>query len=305
MTRFEVTVLGSGAAIPTLERGATSHYVNCNERHILIDCGEGTQLQMRKFKVRLQKISHICISHLHGDHFFGLVGYLSTLQLLGRNEGLTIYGPEGLEQIIKQQLEIGGAHLNFNIKFVITNPKESELLFEDKLIELHSIPLKHKVPTTGFLIKEKPKERNLIKEEFDKTGLSVAYISKLRQGKDVEKEDGSIVRAKDVTLPPKRTRSYAFCSDTAYKEDIIPLIKGVDLLYHEATFTKDKIERAKATKHSTAEQAATIAKMAEVRKLIIGHLSARYKTVEKHTEEAQAIFEKTQVVNDGDHFFIY
>lgn len=303
--RFEVTVLGSGAAIPTLERGATSHYVNCNERHILIDCGEGTQLQMRKFKVRLQKISHICISHLHGDHFFGLVGYLSSMQLLGRNEGLTIYGPEGLEKIIKQQLEIGGAHLDFNLKFIPTNPKESELLFEDKLIEIHSIPLKHKVPTTGFLIKEKTKERNLIKEEFDKTGLSVAYIPKLRQGKDVEKEDGSIVRAEDVTLPPKRTRSYAFCSDTAYKEDIIPLIKGVDLLYHEATFTKDKLERAKATKHSTAEQAATIAKMAEARKLIIGHLSARYKTVEKHEAEAQAIFEKTQVVNDGDHFVIY
>lgn len=303
--RFEVTVLGSGAAIPTLERGATSHYVNCNERHILIDCGEGTQLQMRKYKVRLQKISHICISHLHGDHFFGLVGYLSTLQLLGRNEGLTIYGPKGLKEIIRQQLEIGGARLDFNTKFIETDPKTPTLLFEDKLIEIHSIPLKHKVPTTGFIIKEKPKERNLIKEEFDKTGLSVAYISKLRQGKDVEKEDGTIVRSDDVTLPPKRTRAYAFCSDTAYKEDIIPHIEGVDLLYHEATFTKDKEDRAAATKHSTAEQAATIAQKAGVLKLIVGHLSARYKTPEKHLEEATAIFPKTQVVNDGDHFVIY
>lgn len=303
--RFEVTILGSGAAVPTLERGATSHYVNCNERHILIDCGEGTQLQMRRFKVKLQKISHICISHLHGDHFFGLVGYLSTMQLLGRNEGLTIYGPEGLEDIIKNQLEIGGAKLDFNTQFVEVDSKTSSLLFEDKLIEIHSIPLKHKVPTTGFLIKEKAKDRNLLKDEFDKTGLSIAYIPKLRQGKDVEKEDGTIVRSEDVTLPPKKTRSYAFCSDTAYKEDIVPLIKDVDLLYHEATFTKEKIERAKSTKHSTAEQAATIAKMAAARKLIIGHLSARYKTTEKHLNEAKAVFDNTEVVEDGNIFRIY
>lgn len=300
--KFEVTILGSGAAVPTLERGATAHYVNCNDRHILIDCGEGTQLQLRKYKIKFQRITHICISHLHGDHFFGLVGYLSSLQLLGRDKGIHVYGPKGLEAIVKAQLEMGGARIDYQLTFFEIDATKNTLLFEDKVMEIHSFPLKHRVPTTGFLIKEKPKERNLVKEKFNQTGLSVAYINKLRQGFSVKKEDGTIVTANSVTTPPPPIKTYAFCSDTAYLENIVPTIKNVDLLYHEATFTEEKKQRAIKTNHSTALDAAKIAKLANAKQLIIGHFSARYKRTEDHLAEAKSVFEHSFVVNDGDVF---
>ncbi len=300
--KFEVTILGSGAAVPTLERGATAHYVNCNDRHILIDCGEGTQLQLRKYKIKFQRITHICISHLHGDHFFGLVGYLSSLQLLGRDKGVHVYGPTGLEAIVKAQLEMGGARIDYQLTFFEIDATKNTLLFEDKVMEIHSFPLKHRVPTTGFLIKEKPKERNLVKAKFDQTGLSVAYINKLRQGVDVKKEDGTIVTADSVTVPPPPIKTYAFCSDTAYLENIVPTIKNVDLLYHEATFTEEKKQRAIKTNHSTALDAAKIAKLANAKQLIMGHFSARYKNTENHLTEAKTVFENSFAVNDGDVF---
>jgi len=302
--KFEVTILGSGAAVPTLERGATAHYVNCNDRHILIDCGEGTQLQLRKYKIKFQRITHICISHLHGDHFFGLVGYLSSLQLLGRDKGVHVYGPTGLEAIVKAQLEMGGARIDYQLTFFEIDATKNTLLFEDKVMEIHSLPLKHRVPTTGFLIKEKPRDRNLIKSKFDQTGLSVAYINKLRQGVDVKKEDGTIVTADSVTVPPPPIKTYAFCSDTAYLENIVPTIKNVDLLYHEATFTEEKKQRAIKTNHSTALDAAKIAKLANAKQLIMGHFSARYKNTENHLTEAKTIFENSFAVNDGDVFEI-
>lgn len=300
--KFEVTILGSGAAVPTLERGATAHYVNCNDRHILIDCGEGTQLQLRKYKIKFQRITHICISHLHGDHFFGLVGYLSSLQLLGRDKGVHVYGPTGLEAIVKAQLEMGGARIDYQLTFFEIDATKNTLLFEDKVMEIHSFPLKHRVPTTGFLIKEKPRDRNLIKAKFDQTGLSVAYINKLRQGVDVKKEDGTVVTADSVTVPPPPIKTYAFCSDTAYLENIIPTIKNADLLYHEATFTEEKKQRAIKTNHSTALDAAKIAKLANAKQLIMGHFSARYKNTENHLAEAKTVFENSFVVNDGDVF---
>jgi ribonuclease Z len=300
--KFEVTILGSGAAVPTLERGATAHYVNCNDRHILIDCGEGTQLQLRKYKIKFQRITHICISHLHGDHFFGLVGYLSSLQLLGRDKGVHVYGPTGLEAIVKAQLEMGGARIDYQLTFFEIDATKNTLLFEDRVMEIHSFPLKHRVPTTGFLIKEKPKERNLVKAKFDQTGLSVAYINKLRQGFDVKKEDGTIVTAESVTVTPPPIKTYAFCSDTAYLENIVPTIKNADLLYHEATFTEEKKQRAIKTNHSTALDAAKIAKLANAKQLIMGHFSARYKNTENHLAEAKTVFENSFAVNDGDVF---
>lgn len=301
---FEVTILGSGAALPTSIRNPTSQYVQCNDRHILIDCGEGTQVQLRRNQVHIQKINHILISHLHGDHFFGLVGLLSTLHLLGRDKGLTIYGPEELEQIIRLQLEVGGAKLGFELNFVPLNGKEHRLLFEDKLIEIWTFPLSHRVPTNGFLIKEKPKERKLNAERFEEAGLSLTLIPKLKQGVDVELESGEIIHADEYTYSAKPSKSYAFCSDTIFDERIVEYIRKVDVLYHEATFLNDKLERAKQTFHSTAEQAATIAKQAEVGKLLLGHLSARYDTSFKHFEEASAIFENVRVVEDGESYLI-
>ena len=301
---FEVTILGSGAAVPTLRRNPTSQYVVCNDRHILIDCGEGTQMQIRNYGIRFQRLTHILISHLHGDHFFGLVGLLSTMHLMGRDKGITVYGPKELESIIKSQLEIGGAKLDFDLQFVATDPKNSHLIFEDKLIKIHSFPLKHRIPTTGFLIREKAKEFNLNSEAIKGSGLKIEHFHLLKKGEDVLDEDGQIFRFKDYTFPPKPSYSYAFCSDTKYDVSIVPYVKDVSVLYHEATFTEKDSERAKATFHSTAAQAADIAKRANAGKLYLGHLSARYESTAAHLSEAAKFFDNTEVVEDGMKFTI-
>lgn len=297
--RFEITILGSGAALPTSLRNPSAQYVFCNDRHILIDCGEGTQNQLRKYNIRLQKISHILISHLHGDHFFGLVGLLSSMHLLGRDQGITIYGPQGLEQIVRMQLEIGGAKLGFGLEFVALDGRTSGLLFEDKRIEIHTFPLKHRIPTNGFRINEKPYERSLDGEKFRRDKLSLTYIPAFKRGEDVQLEDGTVLFAEDYTFPARKNRSYAYCSDTVYLESIVPHIENADVLYHEATFLKNMEDRAIATFHSTAEQAAHIAKKANVGLLLLGHLSARYESGHAHAAEAKAIFENTMVVEDG------
>jgi ribonuclease Z len=301
---FEVTILGSGAAVPTLRRNPTSQYVVCNDRHILIDCGEGTQMQIRNYGIRFQRLTHILISHLHGDHFFGLVGLLSTMHLMGRDKGITVYGPKELESIIKSQLEIGGAKLDFDLQFVPTDPNNSQLIFEDKLIEIHSFPLKHRIPTTGFLIREKAKEFNLNSEAIKGSGLKIEHFHLLKKGEDVLDEDGQIFRFKDYTFPPKPSYSYAFCSDTKYDVSIVSYVKDVSVLYHEATFIEKDSERAKATFHSTAAQAADIAKRANAGKLYLGHLSARYESTAAHLSEAAKFFDNTEVVEDGMKFTI-
>lgn len=301
---FTVTILGSGAALPTARRNPTAQYVVCNDRHILIDCGEGTQMQLRNAGVKIQRINHILISHLHGDHFFGLVGLISTMHLLGRDKGLTIYGPEQLEQIVRMQLEVGAAKLNFDIRFVSLNGKENRLLFEDKLIEIHAFPLKHRIPTTGFLIKEKVHERKLIAEAVAEAGLKLEHLPLLKKGLNITDENGQEIDFEDFTLPPKPSYSYAYCSDTAYWETVIPFIQNASVLYHEATFIEKEKDRAKATFHSTAKQAAKIAHLANVGKLLLGHLSARYADGIEHETEAKTIFEKSEVVEDGKTYFI-
>lgn len=301
---FSITILGSGAALPTFSRNPTSQYIECNNRHILIDCGEGTQIQMRKFGVKFQRITHILISHLHGDHFFGLVGLLSTMHLLGRDQGVTIYGPIGLEQIIRIQLEIGGAKLGFGLNFVALDGKTPGILFEDKMIEIHTFPLKHRILTNGFLIKEKTKEHTLLAEVFKAEKLSLTFIPKFKKGENAIDENGVTHYFEDYTSPPPKPKSYAFCSDTVYYENIITHIQGVDLLYHEATFTEEFRSRAKATFHSTAIDAATIAQKANVKKLILGHLSARYDNGKIHITEAELIFHNVEVVEDGNVYEI-
>ncbi len=302
---FSVTILGSGAALPTFSRNPTSQYIICNNRHILIDCGEGTQIQMRKFGVKFQRITHILISHLHGDHFFGLVGLLSTMHLLGRDQGIKIYGPEGLEQIIRSQLEIGGAKLDFSIEFKTLDGKSAGLLFEDKLIEIYSFPLKHRIPTNGFLIKEKEKERILLGELFKQDKLSIALIPFFKRGEDVVDElTGKVYLHKKYTLNPKKTFSYAYCSDTMYYEKVVPYIENSTVLYHEATFLEKDRSRAKATYHSTAIDAAKIAEKAKVDRLLLGHLSARFENGLEHEKEAKTIFEAVEVVEDGNVYEI-
>lgn len=301
---FSVTILGSGAALPTYSRNPTSQYIQCNNRHILIDCGEGTQMQMRKFGVKFQHISHILISHLHGDHFFGLVGLLSTMHLLGRDKGVTIYAPKELEDILRLQLEIGGAKLGFGIKFQQIEKNQTGIIFEDKVLEISTFPLKHKIQTNGFLISEKEKERSLLGDKFKEDGLSLTYIPKFKNGENVIDEFGETYKYDDYTTPPKPSRSYAYCSDTAYFEEVIPFIQNANLLYHEATFTEKEKDRAKATKHSTAADAAKIALKSNVKKLILGHLSARFKNSEEHIKEAKPIFKNVEVVEDGNEYHI-
>lgn len=301
---FDVTILGTGSAIPTVKRGTTSHFVNCQQRHILIDCGEGTQLQLRKFKIKFQQIDIILISHLHGDHIFGLPGLLSTMQLLGRENKLKIYGPTGIKRLLKVQFEEVGSSKMFPIEIEEIEEDTTALLFEDKCIEILTFPLKHRIQTQGYKIQEKIGKRRLLKEEFDRTGISVAYINKLLNGEDIIDNEGRSLKYEEVTIPPKPPKSYAFCSDTAFHLPIIEFIENVDLLYHEATFLDHESERATSTYHSTAKQAATIALKANAKRLVLGHFSARYKTAKNHKIEAQTIFEETFVPKDGEKFVV-
>ena len=301
---FTVTVLGSGSAAPTSQRGLTSQYIVCRGRHILIDCGEGTQMQIRKFGVKFQRIEHILISHLHGDHYFGLVGLLSSMHLMGRTKAIQIYGPEGLQEIIEIQLHHAGARLSFDVKFQIVNAKESGVLFEDDKFCIEYFPLVHRIPTTGFIIREKLKDRHILAERAEKDGVKLEYYHRLRKGEDVTDEDGNIWLSSTYTRPPDIPRAFAFCSDTRYDESIVPFVHGVNLLYHEATFIEQHADRAKATMHSTAKQAAQIAKLAEVDVLLMGHLSARYDREDLHLEEAKTIFDKCIVASDGETYTV-
>lgn len=300
---FSVTILGSGAAVPTLQRGTTAQFINCQQRHILIDCGEGTQLQMRKFKVKFQNIQIVLISHLHGDHIFGLPGLISSMQLLGRTLPITIIGPKGIKEFLNSQFKISGAQKGFPINFKELPKNTEEIVFEDKCIEIKTFPLNHRIQTQGYRINEKPGKLHLNKVAFDKTGVSVAYIQKLIGGEDIQDNEGRIVQSKDVTFPPSSTKSYAFCSDTAYSPAIIEHIKDVDLLYHEATFIDKEAERATETYHSTAKQAATIALKANAKGLVLGHFSARYRDMTTHLNEAQEIFERVFIPKDGELYY--
>jgi ribonuclease Z len=295
---FELHILGSGAALPTSKRQASAQYVNCNERHILIDCAEGTQQQLRKYGLKLQKIQFILISHLHGDHFFGLPGLLSTMHLLGRNKKLSIYGPPGLEALIKAMLAAGGHPLQFDLTFHTIQPGEAQLIFEDRLIEIYAFALKHRLPTLGYRINEKPKLLNLDKEAISAAGLLIEDMPKLKSGISIER-NGKKYNYKDYTLPAQPVYSYAYCSDTKPSPSYLEAIKDIDLLYHEATFNQQHLERAKSTFHSTAQQAAQQAVLANCKYLLLGHFSSRYDDAQQHLLEARMVHPNVGAAEDG------
>ena len=296
---FSVTILGSGAALPTKNRMPSSQYVNCNNRHFLIDCAEGTQLQLRKYKINFQKISHVFISHLHGDHYFGLVGLLSTMNLLGREKELTIFGPSELEELINPMLQFGGSRLSFAVYFVRLNMTDEATIYEDEIVEVHSFPMDHKIPTCGFLIKEKPKLLKINPQKITEYDLKIEHFKALQNAQDIILETGEICKYQELTLPRQKALSYAYCSDTKKSLAISKNISGATVLYHEATFLIKDQKRANLTTHSTTKDAAEIAIDAKVQKLVVGHISSRYKTNEEHLKELKQIFSNSEVAEDG------
>lgn len=299
---FELTILGANAAIPAHGRFPTSQVLCINHRYYMIDCGEGAQIQLFRYKIKTTKIHAIFISHLHGDHFFGLMGLLNTMNLHGREEELYLYAPKGLQEIISLQLKYSHSILNYPIHFIETNQEESVFLYEDEKVTVHTIPLLHRIPCCGFLFREKAKDKNLIKEKIP-LELPVSGRIALKKGEDVE-YNNEILKNEDYTHQPNKRRSYAFCSDTVYLPSLVEIIKEVDLLYHEATFTHVHEKRAEQTFHSTAHQAALIAKQANVGKLILGHFSTRYYDLSPVLEEAQAVFPNSVLAIEGETFSV-
>jgi ribonuclease Z len=268
----------------------------------LIDCGEGTQVELRRNKVKFSRIKHIFISHLHGDHYFGLIGLISTFRLLTRETELHIYGPKGLKEVITLQMKLSDSWTNYPLIFHELTSKTSELIFEDDKVEVYTIPLKHRIYTNGFLFKEKENERKLDMNAVLNSNISIAYYRKLKQGADVVNEDGVLIKNETVTKDPLPAKSYAFCSDTVYNESIVPIIQDVTILYHESTFLDKNESLCIPTKHSTAKQAATIAKKANVGTLILGHYSTRYNGYDEFKSEAETVFKNVRLSKDGKSF---
>jgi ribonuclease Z len=293
MERFDLNILGCGSALPTTKHHLSSQVVNLRDKLYMIDCGEGTQLQFRAMKLNFNRLNHIFISHLHGDHCFGLPGLISTMGLLGRSADLHIYALPDAEKVFSPMLGYFCKELPYPVFFHSFNPFRSELIFEDRTLKVSTIPLKHRVPTAGFLLEEKPKSAHIIREMTDFYQVPVYQMNAIKNGADFITPAGETIPNSRLTRPAEPPHRYAYCSDTAYNEKIIPLIEGVDLLYHEATFMEEDSGKAKETLHTTARQAALIARTAKVKRLALGHFSARYPDESILLREAQEIFQET------------
>lgn len=299
--RFELTLLGTNSALPAYGRFPSSQVLNIQENHYLIDCGEGAQIRMSEFGLRRGRIRQVFISHLHGDHVYGLIGFLSSLSLMGRDEAMDIFSPPGLEEVISVLVKYTGG-LSFPLNFHIIDTEKRRLIFEDGATEVYSLPLLHRVPAAGFLFKEKERPRNMRPEKIQAYNIHYRHIPSIKAGAGFELPDGTRIPNEELTLPPPVPRSYAYCSDTAYSEPLASMITGVNLLYHESTFCEDMREHAALTGHSTARQAATVARIAGAGRLVLGHYSSRYKSLEPFLKEARAVFPNTELGEDGKVF---
>jgi ribonuclease Z len=299
---MKLTILGCYAATPRTLTNPTSQVLEIKSRLFLIDCGEGTQVQLRKNKIKFSKINHIFISHLHGDHLYGLIGTISTFSLLGRTTDLHIYGPKGIKELILLQLKLTESWTTYSLFFHELESKESEVIFEDNKVIVKTIPLKHRVYTNGFLFQEKPAERKLNVEAVQHYDVHIAYYQKIKNGGNVTLDDGTVIENEKLSFDPEPPKSYAFCSDTVYNEDVIPIIKDTDVLYHESTFLESEARLALKTLHSTAKEAARIALKANVRYLVLGHYSTRYDEIERFKEEAKTVFPNVLLGDDGVSF---
>ncbi|VXC41496.1 Ribonuclease Z [Flavobacterium sp. 9AF] len=296
---MKLTILGCYAATPRTITNPTSQVLEIKNQMFLIDCGEGTQVQLRKHKIKFSRINHIFISHLHGDHFYGLIGLISTFMLLNRENDLHVYGPKGIKELILMQLKASGSYTGYNLYFHELHSNESEIIFEDEKVIVKTIPLQHRVYTNGYLFKEKNTQRKLNIEAVERHKIDSCYFQKIKSGGDITLEDGSIIKNNELTFDPDKEKSYAFCSDTVYNESILPIINEVDALYHESTFLESEAHLAEKTMHTTAKQAAKIAKEANVKNLIMGHYSTRYGNINLFKEEAQTIFNNVILADDG------
>ena len=299
MKTFAVTILGSSAALPTAQRNLSAQVITHGGQLLLIDCGEGTQMMLKKLRIKTNKIGHVFISHLHGDHFYGLIGLISTWHLLGRKKPLNIYGPPALQEIIELQLSASMTRLSYSLNFHATQSEFPAQIADTGRLVISTFPLMHRVPTTGFLIREKQWPRNIRADEAAKHGVPFTFMERLRQGEDFIDEDGETIPNALLTIPPPTPRSYAYCSDTSFYKPVAEWVRGCTMLYHEATFLNDKTEAAHEKMHSTAAQAAQIALLAGAGSLLLGHFSARYENAEDFKKEAEEFFPHVAVAEDG------
>ena len=301
--KFELTILGCGSAVPTLQRNSAAQVLNVLERYFLIDCGEGTQQQLRRFQVPYNKINHVFVSHLHGDHFFGLMGLISTFSLQGRRGELHVYGDKRLEEIVTFQLRVMNCKLNYPLVFHSLT-REPALIYEDNVVTVRAFPLKHRydAPVCGFLFAEKERERSVRKDMAEAFRVPVAFMHRLKRGEDFVTPEGEVVANARLTTDPPAARSYAYMTDTLFRERFADYVKGVDLLYHEATYGDEFAALAKETFHSTAGQAARLAQLAGVKHLLLGHFSSRYPDPKPLLEQARAVFPSADLCYDGAVF---
>ena len=299
---MELTILGCNAATPRKNAQTTAQLLEIKGQLVLIDCGEGTQIQLRKLGIKFARIQHIFISHLHGDHFYGLIGLISTFRLLGRSADLHIYGPKGIKEIITLQLKLAKSWTDYKLYFHELEATTSELILDHDKFTVETLPLDHRVYTNGYLFREKIGPRKINKAMIANYGVDVSDMENLKQGKDIFLEDGTLVPNATLTNPPDETKSYAFCSDTAYKPDLAALVEGVSCLYHEATFLDNHQDLALKTKHSTAKEAALVAADAKVGQLILGHFSSRYPDLNEFIVQANTHFSKVSIAEDGKRF---
>lgn len=299
---MKINILGCYAATPRTISNPTAQVLELKNHTFLIDCGEGTQVQLRKSKVKFTKINHVFISHLHGDHVFGLIGLLATFSLLNRLNELTVFGPKGIKELIETNLRISGTHLSYQLIVNELESKSSEIILETSTVIVETIPLKHRIYANGYLFKEKNIQRVLNINKIQELGIETCYYQKIKDGGNVTLECGEVIENELLTFPPLLEKSYAFCSDTLYNESIIKIIENVDVLYHESTFLETEKALAKKTMHSTVIEAATIAMKAKVKHLILGHYSTRYKDIEIFRNEALTVFENVDLAEDGKIF---
>lgn len=300
--RFELTILGSNSAVPAHGRHPSAQVLNAHDAAFLIDCGEGTQMQMARFQIKRSKIKAIFISHLHGDHFFGLIGLLTTMSLGGHQKPISVFSPPGLQEIIEKQLEVSKTVLSFPIRFFELHPKGLHRIYDSEQVEVYSFPLIHRIQVSGFLFKEKPALRSIIPQKIVEYNIPFYQIPSIKEGKDFVLPSGAVIPNQELTQAPAVPRSFAYCSDTRFTESILPYIYGVDLLYHEATFTSANLAQAEKTMHTTSEEAALIAQKAKVKNLVIGHFSSRYVQLDDLLHEARNIFHNTALAREGQVF---